>query len=73
MLIKKGVAASTIKRGMAKMTSDVYNECVKALAYGYSAADVASIMEVTEEEVKNISKEKVAAKREELKGKGYIR
>lgn len=55
------------------MTSDVYNECVKALAYGYSAADVASIMEVPEEEVKSIAAEEVAAKREELKGKGYIR
>ncbi len=58
---------------MAKMTSDVYNECVKALAYGYSAADVAAIMEVPEAEVKNIDSEKVAVKREELKGKGYIR
>ena len=58
---------------MTKMTSDVYNECVKALAYGYSAADVAAIMEVPEAEVKNIDNEKVAAKREELKGKGYIR
>ena len=56
------------------MTNDVYNECVKALAYGYSAADVASIMEVPESEVvKSIDDEKVAAKREELKGKGYIR
>ena len=55
------------------MTSDVYNECVKALAYGYSAADVASIMEVPEAEVKSIDGEKVAAKCEELKGKGYIR
>ena len=55
------------------MTNDVYNECVKALAYGYSAADVASIMEVPEEEVKSNDDEKVAAKREELKGKGYIR
>ena len=55
------------------MTSDVYNECVKALAYGYSAADVASIMEAPEEEVKSIDDEKVAAKREELKGKRYIR
>ena len=55
------------------MTSDVYNECVKALAYGYSAADVAAIMEVHAEEVNNIPDEKVAAKREELKGKGYIR
>ena len=55
------------------MTSDIYNECVKALAYGYSAADVAATMEVSEEEVKNIPDEKVAAKREELKGKGYIR
>ena len=36
------------------MTNDIYNECVKALAYGYTAATV-------------------AAKREELKGKGYIR
>jgi DNA-directed RNA polymerase specialized sigma24 family protein len=55
------------------MTSDVYNECVKALAYGYTAATVAAIMEVSEEEVKSIADEKVAAKREELKGKGYIR
>ena len=55
------------------MTNDVYNECVKALAYGYRAADVASIMEVPESEVKSIDGEKVAAKREELKGKGYIR
>ena len=58
---------------MTKLTNDVYNECVKALAYGYSAADVASIMEVPEEEVKSIADEEVAAKREELKGKGYIR
>lgn len=55
------------------MTSDVYNECVKALAYGYSTADVAAIMEVPEAEVKSIDDKKVAAKREELKGKGYIR
>ena len=55
------------------MTSDVYNECVKALAYGYTAATVADTMEVSEEEVKSIADEKVAAKREELKGKGYIR
>ena len=26
------------------MTSDIYNECVKALAYGYSAADVSLLM-----------------------------
>ena len=55
------------------MTSDLYNECVKALAYGYSTAQVAATMEVSEEEVKSIPREKVAAKREELKGKGYIR
>lgn len=55
------------------MTNDVYNECVKALAYGYSAAQVAATMEVSEEEVRNIPREKVAAKCEELKGKGYIR
>ena len=55
------------------MTSDVYNECVKALAYGYTVATVAATMEVSEEEVKSIAYEEVAAKREELKGKGYIR
>lgn len=55
------------------MTNDIYNECVKALAYGYTAATVAATMEVPEVEVKSIDDEKVAAKREELKGKGYIR
>ena len=40
------------------MTNDIYNECVKALAYGYTAATVAATMEVPEEEVRNIPREK---------------
>lgn len=31
------------------MTSDVYNECVKALAYGYTAATVADMLEMLNE------------------------
>lgn len=55
------------------MTPDVYREVVKALAYGKSTAEICSIMGVSEKDVNSIPRVAIDCKREELKGKGYIR
>ena len=55
------------------MTSDIYREVVKALAYGKSTAEVCSIMGVSEKDVNSIPRAEIERKREELKGRGYIR
>ena len=54
------------------MTNDIYREVVKALAYGKSVEEVSNIMEVPRSEVEKIPENEVAAKRAELKRKGYI-
>ena len=55
------------------MTSDIYREVVKALAYGKTVDEICLVTGVTPGEVKSIGDEEIAAKRAELRGKGYIR
>ena len=55
------------------MTNDVYREVVKALAYGKSIVEIRDVMGVSAAEIKSIGKEEIAAKREELQRKGYVK
>lgn len=54
------------------MNIQVERECVKALAYGKTAAEIAAVMNVPLEEVESISSEKVSAERNYLRSMGYI-
>ena len=54
------------------MTSDVHREVVKALAYGKTNAEIRTCMDVSDKDIKSINEKEIAAKRKELKAKGYI-
>lgn len=55
------------------MTNDVYREVVKALAYGKFIVEIRDVTGVSTAEIKSIGKEEIAAKREELRRKGYVK
>ena len=55
------------------MTDDIRREVVKALAYGKSIVGIRDVMGVSALEIKSITKEEIAAKREELQRKGYVK
>lgn len=54
------------------LSNDVYRECVKALAYGKSAEEVAKVMNVSEVDVKIIPQSHIKTEREYLIEMGYI-
>lgn len=55
------------------MNTDERREVIKALAYGKSHAEIRECMGVTDDDIDSVTVAEVDAKREELKGKGYIR
>ena len=55
------------------MNTDERREVIKALAYGKSHAEIRECMGVTDDDINSVAVTEVDAKREELKGKGYIR
>lgn len=55
------------------MTDDIRREVVKALAYGKSIVEIRDVTGASAAEIKSIGKEEIAAKREELRRKGYVK
>lgn len=54
------------------MNSEVRNECIKALAYGYPAETVMDVMGVSQKDVDSITAEEIEAKRKYLREMGYV-
>ena len=54
------------------MNIQVERECIKALAYGKEPVEVASVMNVSIEEVNNIASDKIATERKYLQSMGYM-
>lgn len=55
------------------MTDDIRREVVNALAYGKSIVEIHDVMGVSAAGIKSIGKEEIAAKREELRRRGYVK
>lgn len=54
------------------MNNPTRKEILKALAYGKTHAEIKAAMNVSDEAINSITAEEVAAKRDELKGMGFI-
>ena len=54
------------------MTEQTRRECIKALAYGRSRAEVCTVMGVTEEEVNGITEKEIDTQRNYLRSMGYM-
>lgn len=54
------------------MTEQTRRECIKALAYGRSRDEVCAVMNVSAEEVNDITEEEVTTQRNYLRSMGYM-
>ena len=54
------------------MNEQTRRECIKALAYGRSRAEVCAVMNVSEEDVNGITEKEITQQRNYLTKMGYI-
>lgn len=54
------------------MTEQTKRECIKALAYGRSRSEVCAVMNVSAEDINDITEKEITQKRNYLQKMGYI-